>query len=200
MKRIGREELSDLVQKLEQLTGHPLDVVLVGGAGVMALTPQVRPTRDIDILWTDSLLELRAIIGPEAWEGLCSFASLSARSDPFEVYLPNDWEERAVQSSLSTALVRVLTPCPEDLASMKVFRLLARDADDIQALSLLAGFDRTAFRRAFCATLPFAIGAPSWHAESFGMVWNGLYPEHPVRPESVLIEAGVKMNTSSHEA
>jgi hypothetical protein len=106
---------------------------------------------------------------------------MSSRSDPFELHLPPDWRNRARRSGdFSTPLVSVLTPCPEDLASMKVFRLHAKDAEDIRALAATPGFDRSGFRKAFEMTLPFAIGRRTWHEQSFRMVWEALYPDVPL--------------------
>jgi hypothetical protein len=48
-----------------------------------------------------------------------------------------------------------------------------------------------AFRNAFAATLPFAIGDLEWHAQSFVMLWNRLYPDSPVEVGQILREAGL---------
>jgi len=75
--------------------------------------------------------------------------------------------------------LRVLTPAAEDLAAMKVFRFHAKDAEDVVALAGTRGFDRERFRSAFFAALPAAIGSPSWHEQSFWMIWGRLYPSSP---------------------
>ena len=191
MRRISIADLAAIVLNLHELVEQELQLVLVGGTGVMALTPTVHPTQDIDVLWSDSLLAARTALGEKRWNQFCKEAQLSTRSDPFEVLLPSDWRKRKVQSPLSTTRVRVVTPCPEDLASMKVFRLLARDADDIQALAALPDFAPKLFKRSFCATLPFAIGRSRWHVQSFCMVWNGLYPDTPLESSDIFALAGL---------
>ena len=187
MKLVGKKELAEFVQKLHGRVPEVTDLVLVGGSAVLALASRAKATRDIDVLWTDGLSAVRDALGPDQWDEFCSTCQLSTRSDPFEVYLPPDWHDRArLSESLSTSRVRVFTPAPEDLASMKVFRLRAKDSEDIERLARSPGFDPAAFKRAFCETLPFAIGKPQWHAQSFCMAWNALYPEALVQPEEIL--------------
>ena len=87
--------------------------------------------------------------------------------------------------------VRVHLPRPEDLAVAKVFRFVAKDAEDIVRLSALASFDRKVMMSGFLNVLPVAIGNPRDHAQSFAMAWNRLYPDEPVELEDLLMRAGI---------
>jgi hypothetical protein len=144
---------------------------------VVALVPDSEATRDIDLLWTDSLRSLVERLGRPEWDRLATGIALSLRADIFEMNLPEDWQSRARRiSDLCFGNLAVFTPAPEDLAVMKMFRFNAKDAQDIQRLAAV-DFDRERFKGSFLAVLPYAIGSRGWHAQSFEMLWNRLWPE-----------------------
>ena len=142
---------------------------------MLALAPEARSTRDLDLLPTAGAEAFRrAVAGVREIE-------VGTTAAGFEALLPEGWEARlALAAGLSGPSLRVFTPAPEDLAVMKLFRFLAKDAEDIRTLAALPGFDRAAFRERFLSTLPTAIGEPRWHAQSFALIWNALYPDDPV--------------------
>jgi len=188
---IDRKLLEHLLRKLEAAGEAEFEVILVGGSAVLVLVSDALATRDIDVLWTDGLRLLSQSLGEEGWSTLKAELRLSTRSDPFEIHLPPDWRDRArLSPEFSVGKLSVFTPAPEDLAVMKLFRFRAKDAEDIRNLAS-GPFDRGAFRRAFVSTLPFGIGDPRWHAQSFVMLWNGLYPESPIELDEIVREAHI---------
>ena len=101
--------------------------------------------------------------------------------------------ERVVYAkSFSGKFLKVFTPCPEDLAIMKLFRFVAKDVEDIQRLFALSSFDANLFRNRFYSVLPIAIGDPRWHAQSFVILWNKQVPDRPLSVEQVLDACGIK--------
>jgi len=189
---IDKTVLRLILLRLESAAEADTELILVGGAAILVLVPHAEVTRDLDCLWTDGLQRLSRHLGDERWSALRKELHLSTRSDPFEVYLPPDWNDRARRSEgFSVGRLSVYTPAPEDLAVMKLFRFRAKDAQDIQRLAA-ADFEPAAFKAAFLATLPFAIGDPRWHAQSFAMLWNSLYPDSPVDADELLRAAGLQ--------
>lgn len=166
-------------------------LVIVGGSAVLALSDCANVTRDIDIFKTDSLEKLERKLGQSAWTELLNQQNLSTNAHIFSNYLCEDWQKRCVfHERLSFGSMKVLTPSAEDLAVMKLFRLNSKDAADIQILAALPDFDRHLMKALFLNVLPTAIGRPEWHAQSFEMVWNGLYPSEPITQSEILAEAG----------
>jgi len=178
---------------LESEIQFDVELIVVGGSAVLVLAPDSEATRDLDVLWSDGLRLLSERLGEEKWSALKAELRLSTRSDPFEIRLPPEWRERALRAKeFSSDKLSVFTPVPEDLAVMKLFRFHSKDAEDIRRLA--AGrFDPSEFKKSFVATLPFAIGDPRWHAQSFVMLWNNLYPNSPVEVDEILREARLHM-------
>ncbi len=184
---LTREDIRRLVLGVGPLLPRPVHILVVGGAAVLALCPEGSATRDIDAMRTEDIdVFLDAVRKWSSGEGSRRI-DVNTRSDAFEVYFPEDWRERvSVVDDLSTPMVQVLVPSPEDLAIAKVFRFGAKDADDIALLAALPGFDRQRFREGFLNVLPVAIGNKRWHAQSFAMAWNRLWPDSPVDAEDLV--------------
>jgi hypothetical protein len=187
MRLIALTDLRLAVSQIDRAAdGQPVDLVVVGGCGVLALAGQGDATRDIDALKTPGLLALQRHLGDARWSGLCQELELNTNADIFLGHLPQDWEDRLVKHpSLSVGSVSVATPGPEDLAVMKVFRLQSKDASDIMLLAGLPGFAPGLFRRLFKEVLPVAIGSDTWHRQSFCMVWNRLFPDNPLEAHQI---------------
>jgi len=178
---ITRAELKRFLEKADRNLREPVDFLLVGGAAVLVLCPQGTATRDIDAMPTEGLPLLMEAIGRINQSRRGAPLDVNTRCDPYEVHFPEEWREHLLLSmEFSTERIRVFTPCPEDLAVAKIFRLHAKDADDIMLLSELPGFDRKRFLCGFIDVLPGAIGDRSWHVQSFLMVHRRLYPDIPV--------------------
>lgn len=191
MRLLTFNDLTATIDRLNGLAeGLDVDLALVGGCAVLALAGGGEATRDVDALRTDSLLALERKLGESAWTALCQELELNTRSDMFLAHLPQDWEQRAIlHPRLSKGSIRLFTPSAEDLAVMKLFRLNSKDAADIKTLAGLPGFDPSLLRRLFVSVLPFALGDQVWHAQSFEMAWNGLYPAQPISRDQILAEA-----------
>jgi hypothetical protein len=190
---LGLEELHQGVERLNQIAdGMNVELVLVGGCAVLALAGEGEATRDVDVLRTSGIVALEERLGQDRWADVCRELELSTRAHMFLAHLPLDWEDRVVlHPQLSLGSVEVITPSAEDLVVMKILRLNSKDAGDIRTLSGLAGFDPVAMRRLFASVLPLSLGRPSWHAQSFAMVWNRLFPDQPVTQAQILAEAGI---------
>ena len=191
MPLIDRVALLITLRQLESWAESELQVVLVGGSAVVALVRDAEATRDVDMLWTDEMRALVERLGPAKWEALAAKLALSLRADPFEVHLPDDWRTRAVRhEDLSVGELSVFTPSLEDLAVMKLLRFNAKDAQDIRRLAEVP-FNRDLFRTLFLRVLPYAIGDLWWHAQSFEMLWNRLYPDSLVEADELMRAAGL---------
>ena len=187
---ITRDGLKVLLAQLDRLVDAPVELLLVGGAAVLVHSTEGVATKDLDAFPTESLWRLQDAL--EAHSEEAPNVDLNTTSAGFETYLPQAWEERIqLSDEFSTQRIRVFTPSPEDLAVMKLFRYVAKDAEDIARLASGASFDPAAFRSRFLSTLPVAIGQPRVHAQSFALVWNALYPSEPATIESVLELAGI---------
>ncbi len=187
---ITRDGLKVLLAQLDGLVDAPVELLLVGGAAVLVHSTQGVATKDLDAFPTESLGILQAAL--EAHSQPAPAVDLNTAGSAFESYLPEGWEERVQRSAeFSTQRIRVSTPCPEDLAVMKLFRYVAKDAEDIARLAAGSAFDPAAFRSRVLSTLPVAIGQPRVHAQSFALVWNALYPGEPTTIEAVLEAAGI---------
>jgi hypothetical protein len=185
MSLFGRDDLRALLAGAATRLQGPVDIIVVGGGALLALVPAARVTRDLDLLPTPGAAAFRRAVG--AARGV----EVGTAAGGFEALLPDGWESRLVLSdTLSCPPLRVFTPAPEDLAVMKLFRFLAKDAEDIRRLAALPGFDRGAFRERFAAALATAIGEPRWHAQSFELIWNALYPDASIDAEAILALAG----------
>jgi hypothetical protein len=186
MSLLGRDDLQAILAGAAARLVEPVDIIVVGGGAMLVLAPEARSTRDIDLLPTAGAEAFRrAVTGAHGIE-------VGTAAAAFEVLLPDGWESRlALAVELSGPSLRAFTPAPEDLAVMKLFRFLAKDAEDIRKLAALPGFDRDAFRERFLSTLPTAIGEPRWHAQSFALIWNALYPDDPVEEGAILASAGI---------
>lgn len=173
MRRLDRPTLVRILHSLDRGLDEPADLILVGGAALLLLVDDARVTFDLDALGSPGLARIERVAANLQVDG--ASVPLSSRSAMFEGHLPDDWSQRLRWHALPhLQRLRVGTPAPEDLAVMKVFRLLSKDADDILRLAGLAGFDRDLFRRGFESALPSAIGDPRWHAQSFKLVWERL--------------------------
>jgi hypothetical protein len=187
---ITRDGLKLLLAQLDALVDQPVELLLVGGAAVLVHSPAGVATRDLDAIPTASHAVLVAALArhPTA----ATTVDLSTASAGFEACLPDDWLDRVQRSEeFSTLRIAVLVPSPEDLAVMKLFRYVAKDAEDIARLAALQAFDPTAFRQRFLHTLATAIGEPRRHAQSFCLLWNELYTHDPVEIDALLQEAGL---------
>ena len=174
MSRMDRRDLERALAHLDVLCPGPVELTLVGGAAVALLVPDTRVTFDLDAMAGPGLPGLLAALAEH--DAADERPPLSTRSDAFELFLPPDWRERRIVHHLSgLRRLTVLTPAPEDLAVMKLFRFHAKDADDIARLSQRPGFDRERLRTAFETTLPGALGDPAWHRQSFQMIWERVF-------------------------
>jgi len=192
MELIDRARLKERLNTLDQALDAPLDLIIVGGAAVVALVEHAEATRDIDLIRTEGYRELSRSPEGRVILDLAEELGLSDRSDSFEVHLPESWKERCRHSpELSGKHISVFVPCPEDLAVMKVFRFNTKDQTDIEKLASLQSFDLQLFRTSFLETLPFAIGDLRHHAQSFMLVWNALVSDDILTIEQVLESAGI---------
>lgn len=180
---VTHEQLKRALTGADHRLDERVDVILVGGAAVIVLSPDGSSTRDIDALSGEGLSRLKRALAEAGTQGL----ELNDGADSFEVYLPQDWRGRLrLSRKFSTRRIKIYTPAPEDLAVMKVFRLAAKDADDIALLAGLPAFRRKRFLAGFLDVLPVAIGDQRHHAVSFAMVWNRLWPKEPITEEQLL--------------
>ena len=187
---ITRDGLKVLLAQLNALVDEPVELLLVGGAAVLVHSTEGVATKDLDAFPTESLRILQAAL--EAHSQAAPAVDLNTTSTGFESYLPEGWEGRVqLSDEFSTQRISVFTPSPEDLAVMKLFRYVAKDAEDIARLAAISAFDPAAFRSRFLSTLPVAIGQPRVHAQSFSLMWNALYPSEPATIDSVLEAAGI---------
>ncbi len=187
---ITRDGLRMVMAQLDGLVNDPVELLLVGGAAVLVHSPDGVATRDLDALPTESLQTLLTALAshPE----VAATVDLNTASAGFETYLPEDWEDRIERSEdFSTAHISVFTPSSEDLAVMKLFRYVAKDAEDIARLAATELFNAASFKTLFLTVLTTAIGQPRLHAQSFSLVWNELYPDNPVDIDELLKAAGV---------
>jgi len=192
MELIDRDGLAERLNRLDEALTDPLDLILVGGAAVVALVKGAEATRDIDLIRTTGFDKLSRSPEGRAVIALSESLGVSARSDGFEVYLPERWRERSREmSALAGERIRVFVPRPEDLAVMKVFRFHAKDQADIELLTSLPDFDIDLFRTGFLDALHASIGHPRFPAQSFMMVWNVLQPDRAMTVEGVLESAGL---------
>lgn len=188
---ISRDDLKQILSEVDFRLSEPAELLLVGGGALLVLCLDATATRDLNAFPTESqaLLE-QAFLGVRLGKR-AEAIDFNTRSAAFESYLPEDWQGRILLSEeFSTRRLRVFTPCPEDLAVMKVFRFAAKDAEDIRRLAELDSFDRDRFLEGFLEVLPVAIGQPRWHAQSFSLVWNRLYPDRALTTEDLLERAG----------
>ena len=175
MKRLDRSGLKKILRALDARLDGPANLTLVGGAAMLLLTTDVRVTYDVDAMDDDDLDRIEAAAADLA------AVDINTRSDAFEICLPEDWRDHLVRHALTGLThLRVSTPRAEDLAVMKVFRFGPKDADDIARLARRPGFDRRRFLAGFRNAVRATIGEPSWHAHSFEMIWNRLFPDEPV--------------------
>ena len=192
MRLITYDVLSRLLEGAAEILDREVDIIIVGGSAVLAWCPDGTATRDIDALRTEGI-----DVFIEAMREWCLAhdeepVDVNTSADPFEVFFPEDWrDDMRTSDALSTGPLRVHLPRPEDLAVAKVFRFVAKDAEDIVRLSALASFDRKVMMSGFLNVLPVAIGNPRDHAQSFAMAWNRLYPDEPVELEDLLMRAGI---------
>jgi hypothetical protein len=180
VRRLDRCQLLEILRAVDDDLREPASLLLVGGAAVLLLTQTTRVTLDVDLLASEGVERALEVAERRAT------SVFSLRSDAFEICLPEDWRDRLTWHDLRLTHLTIGTPAPEDLAVMKVFRFLAKDADDIASLFHTPGFGHRAWRRRFIDTLPYVIGEPRWHAQSFVMIWNRLVPEEPLRVEDVV--------------
>lgn len=184
---IDRDQLATLLARLDSHLDHPVDLLLVGGAAVLVLCEDATATRDLDAFPTEDLAAIERALAEVVEQDGLGPVDLNRRSTGFESFLPEDWEKRVRWSErLSTQHIRLGTPCPEDLAVMKLFRYASKDAIDIARLASLPDFDFEAFRRRFLRVLPVAIGDQRYHAQSFALAWNALRPGKPVEVDALL--------------
>jgi len=187
VRLLSRDALKIALARAEARLDCEVDLVLVGGGALLVLSPEAAATRDLDALPTERFDALRKALAESS--DPAEPIDLNTASAAFETLLPGDWEARVRASrEFSTAHIRVLTPSPEDLAVMKLFRFAAKDAEDIARLAALSGFDRDVFLTRFREVLPTAIGDLHWHAQSFAMIWNRLYPDRRFETEDILVE------------
>jgi hypothetical protein len=188
---IDRDALRALLAQVDARLEAPLEVLIVGGAALLALCEDAQATRDIDAFASADLGAFRSALDRAVSERALAPVDFNARSSMFEALLPDSWERRVVWSpALSTRHIRLGTPSPADLAVMKTYRYSAKDAVDIARLAALPDFDFVAFRRGFLEVLPRAPGAPRYHAQSFAMAWNALRPSEPVELDDLLAGEG----------
>jgi hypothetical protein len=185
---LSLKDLEDFLDAVDRALGPPIDLVLVGGTAVQLLCRDPdRRTRDIDTLSTDTIPVLVQIAATHLQP-----IDINDRAALFESYLPDDWQDRVrLVFDGPRKRLRVVVPCPEDLAIMKVFRMGPKDEDDLLKLASLPGFDREGFRDRFLRLLPVAIGPERRHAQFFAEAWNGLFPDElPLDIDDVLKAAG----------
>jgi hypothetical protein len=192
MKLLTGQTLHQLLEGVNGMLSRPVEIVLVGGVGVLLWYPEGTATRDLDAMRT---ADIDIFIGTAArWcerNGLPAY-DINTRADPFEVFFPQDWREQARKPpAVPDGPLEVLVPRPEDLATSKVFRFMAKDAEDIRNLASLPGFDRSRFRDGFVDVLTVAIGNPREHAHCFSTVWNKLWPGEPIEAAELLRRAGI---------
>ncbi len=182
---ISRDDLKYLLARLDRVISEQVDLLLVGGSAVLVLCPRAVATKDLDAFPTDSLHHLsRALKNIRTQD---ETIDLNTASAAFETYLPDDWQSRIIISAeFSTNSIRVFTPAAEDLAVMKVFRYVAKDAEDIVRLADLGNFHSEDFRSRFLDVLPVTIGDTRRHAQSFCLAWNALYPDRKHEIDEVL--------------
>ncbi len=184
MRLISRDDLASALARADGRLEGQADLLLVGGAAVLVLCLDAVATKDVDAFPTSSLPRLSEALGVGGSGSPAIDVNTASRG--FEIYLPDDWQKRLrISTEFSTRMIRVLTPALEDLAVMKVFRFAAKDAEDIARLAGLADFDRDEFLRRFLAVLSAAVGEPRWHAQSFCLIWNALYPDRPLDPDGL---------------
>ncbi len=187
---ISRDDLKYLLVRLDRFISEPVDLVLVGGSAVLVLCPRAVATKDLDAFPTDSLHHLSEALRSFRTKG--EAIDLNTASTAFETYLPDDWQSRIkISAEFSIGNIRVFTPVAEDLAVMKVFRYVAKDAEDIVRLADLEIFRSEDFRLRFLQVLPVAIGDTRRHAQSFCLAWNALYPDQEIEIDEVLKAATI---------
>jgi hypothetical protein len=190
VKLITYDVLSRLLRGAAEHLDREVDIIIVGGSAVLAWCPHGTATRDIDAMRTEGTGAFIKAVHEWCLAHDEEPVDVNTSADPFEVFFPDDWRDNVRTSdALSTGPLRVHLPRPEDLAVAKVFRFVAKDAEDIARLSALASFDRKVMMTGFLNVLPFAIGNPREHALSFAMAWNRLYPDEPVELENLLTRA-----------
>ncbi len=184
MRLVDRKILRDLLKQVDARLQSETELLLVGGSAVLVLCEDAAATKDLDAFPTESLGRL---LGAVSSGDFSKSVDVNTSSAAFESYLPEDWQSRIVHSvEFSGRYLQVFTPCPEDLAVMKVFRYLAKDAEDIERLPGLERFNPQIFKERFLYLLPVAIGRPTWHAQSFAMIWNHLYPDAPINSDDLV--------------
>lgn len=145
MKLLDRKMFKSIIKKLDGRLQEETRLLLVGGSAVVVLCEDAEATKDLDAFPTENL---NRILDAVKDESSMEFVDINTMSSSFEPYLPEDWESRVLHSSdFSGKYLQIFTPCPEDLAVMKVFRYVAKDAEDIEKLARLKTFDRDAFRK-----------------------------------------------------
>ena len=186
---VDRRSLKAIVRRLDAHLKEEVQIIIAGGSAVVVLCPEAEATKDIDVFPTeelDKIVKLAKSASPDH-----SF-DINTAVGSFESYLPDDWESHAVHSTeFSGKHIQVFTPCPEDLAVMKVFRYYTKDAQDIQKLAMLKTFNLNRFKKRFLQMLPVVIGNKRTHAGSFAMIWKKLKPKSSIDTDKVLQLAGV---------
>ena len=140
MSLVTRDELRSALARAAGRLEGTIDIIVAGGGALLVLTPDARATRDVDLLPTPGVAALRQAMSDDG--SIDVNTSVAA----FETFLPDGWEGRLLLSEeFSGPSLRVFTPAPEDLAVMKVFRFLAKDAEDIRRLARLEGAEAALF-------------------------------------------------------
>lgn len=176
------------LREVDQAAEEPIELVLVGGAAVLLLCrDHERETRDLDTLTDAGLVEARRIAATHV-----PAIDINHRAAMFESYLPGDWVHRVRIVFQGRHRLRVFTPCPEDLAVMKVFRFAAKDEDDLPRLVKVPGFRTDQFLESFVSVLRVSIGDKRRDAQTFSLVWNHLFPDEvPLDADEVCRRAGL---------
>ena len=192
MRLLTRDDLRRILAAVDAQLDRSVDLVLVGGGALLVLSPEARATHDLDVFPTPHLDGFEEALKSAVAGEVGAAVDINTRSVGFESLLPKDWRDRLVRSpEFSTRHIRVFTPAVEDLAVMKIFRFAAKDAEDIERLAAHPSFDRDVFIERFLEVLPVSIGDPRWHAQSFTLLWNGLYPGAPLETDALLEQAGI---------
>ncbi len=192
MTLISRDDLKQVLADLDAHLSERTELLLVGGSALLVLSQNAIATRDLDAFPTDSYPEILRAFQEMKSGDKTYFIDINTQSASFESYMPENWQERIQFSEeFSTNNIRVFTPSAEDISVMKVFRFVAKDAEDIKRLAALRCFSREKFLEGFLKVLPAAVGEPRWHAQSFSLIWNRLYPDRSLDMEELLARAGI---------
>ena len=192
MKLITYDRLSRVLEGASTNLERSVDILLVGGSAVLVWCPDGTATKDLDAMKTEGIGAFIDAVRRWCLTQGEDLVDVNTRADPFEICFPEEWRDNVHRSSeLSSGTLGVHVPRPEDLAVAKVFRFVAKDAEDIRRLSALSLFDRKIFLAGFLNVLPFVIGDPREHALSFAQIWNRLYAGEALDFETLLKRAGL---------